>query len=159
MTQEHDPVLGRAIENLRAAPTEPRWVDISSSVLSKIRATTRRTTPLDARFPTAPAEREHDTLRISDAVVTRAIRQALLRAGAIEISSIALYLDESICTGAEVSVTGTYGDDLRSLGSQFADAAVAVLDAVLGPPMPDRSARDIQIHFVDVHENDFPRNP
>jgi hypothetical protein len=144
-----DPVLARAVRSLTDQPTDTSWIDISDSIISKVRASTRRTWPVDADYPTAPTrpERKADTLRISDHVVRTAIRRALAEIHGAEPTAIDLYLDGHICTGAHIDVIGAYGDDLHAVGDALAAIALATLTTLLGHG-------DSLIH-VDVHVHDI----
>jgi hypothetical protein len=151
---ESDPVLDRAVRSLQDRPTDPRWIDISTSIISKVRTTTRRTWPVDAEFltPTTDPERNADTLRISDHVVRTAIRRALVGVHGAEPTAIDLYLDDHRCTGARIDVIGAYGDDLQAVGDELAALALAVLNDLLGPTPRIRTRDDIDVHVNDIHE-------
>jgi hypothetical protein len=150
---EADPVLARAARSLQEAPVDARWVDISDSIVSKVRASTRRTWPIDAEYETRATDfaRSGDTLRISDQVVRTAMRRALAGVHGAQPTAIDLYLDEHRCTGARVDIVGVYGDDLQAVGDELADIALAVLDDVLGAPL---TRADIDVHVNDINERE-----
>ena len=103
---EPDSVLARAATELRDAPQEPNWVDISASILTKVRNTTRRTWPIDGAFPASSAARPTDTLRVSDHIVKTTLRRALADVHGAQPTEIDLDLDDHACTGLFVAVIG-----------------------------------------------------
>lgn len=139
-----DDALARAVREIRSAPEESRWIDISSSIVSMLSETSRRSWPVDATF-TGDAGSD-DTLRIGDRVVRTTLRTALDGVHHCEVSAVHLYLDGHICTGAAVTVTGVYGDDLQAAGTELADTAATALAELLGP-----SSRAIDITIDDIH--------
>lgn len=149
-----DPVLARAASSLKEVPVDPRWIDISDSILSKIRTTTRRTWPVEAEFATTAtaSERQDDTLRVSDHVVRTTLRRALAGVHGAEPTAIDLYLDDHRCTGVHITVVGVYGDDLQAAGDHLAAIALDVLHSVLGPTTPALSRADVDVHVQDVRE-------
>lgn len=147
-----DPVLARAARSLREQPADASWIDISDSIISKIRATTRRTWPVDAEYPTAAtnSEREADTLRVSDHVVRAAIRRALAGVHGAEPTAVDLYLDGHTCTGARIEVVGTYGEDLQAVGDALAAIAASTISELLGPGNAlARGQLDVHVHDID----------
>lgn len=149
MTPDPDSILDRAARELRDASEEPRWVDISSSIISKVRATTRRTWPVDASYPTAPVGREADSLRVSDQVVRRAVLGALTGVHGCQPTDISLYLDDHTCTGISVAVVGAYGSDLQAVGNDLARIAIGVVADTLGVALV-RSVVDVRVDDIDV---------
>jgi hypothetical protein len=147
-----DSVLARAASSLKDQPTDASWIDISDSIISRIRASTRRTWPIDAEYPTAATEPERadDTLRISDHVVRTAIRRALSGVHGAAPTAVDLYLDEHTCTGARIDVVGAYGDDLHAVGDALAAIALATLTDLLGPVHGLTHAQiDVHVHDID----------
>lgn len=149
MTPDPDEILARAARELRDAPSEPRWVDISSSIISKVRATTRRTWPVDGTFPTSPPGREGDSLRISDHVVRTAILRELKGVHGSQPTEISLYLDDHTCTGMSLAVVGAYGSDLQLVGDELARIAIGVVADVLGLQLT-RDDVDVRVDDIDV---------
>ena len=146
-----DPVLARAARSLKEQPVDARWIDISDSIISRVRATTRRTWPVEAEFPTAAtsSDRQADTLRISDHVVRTAVRRALAGVHGAEPTAIDLYLDGHTCTGAHIDVVGVYGDDLQAAGAHLAAIALATLNDLLGL-VPALTRADIDVRVNDI---------
>ena len=152
MTSDNvDPVLARAAHSLRDQPVDGRWIDISDSIISKVRATTRRTWPVSSEYPTAAtdSDRKADTLRISDHVVRTTVRRALAGVHGAEPTAIELYLDGHTCTGALIDIVGVYGDDLQAAGDHLASIALATLNDLLGQVRPLTRA-DIDVHVNDI---------
>ena len=54
--EDLDPVLARAARSLQESSTDARWIDISSSIVSRVRATTRHTWPVEAQFVTPASD-------------------------------------------------------------------------------------------------------
>jgi hypothetical protein len=142
-----DALLARAARELLAHDPEPRWLDISNSVLAKVRSTTRRTWPVDAAFPGEAVVDGSDTLRISDHVVRTTLRRALLGVHGAEPIAVELQLDGHTCIGAAITVAGAYGTDLHAVGRELADLAHSTLTELLGLPIADT---DITVRFEDI---------
>lgn len=149
MTPDPDSILARAAQELRDAPEEPRWVDISSAIISKVRTTTRRTWPVDAEFPTSAPGRDSDTLRISDHVVRTALLRALRGVYESQPTEISLYLDEHRCTGLSIAVVGAYGTELQVVGDELARIAIELVMDVLGVQLT-RADIDVRVDDIDV---------
>jgi hypothetical protein len=149
MTPEPDSVLARAARELREAPEESGWVDISSAILSKVRATTRRTWPIDASFPTAPPGRAGDTLRVSDQVVRTAVLRSLRGVHGSQPTGVELYVDDHTCTGLSLSVVGVYGSELQMVGDELAQIAIGVVRDHLGVDLA-RSDIDVRVDDIEV---------
>ena len=151
---ENDAVLVRAARSLQEVPVDPRWIDISAAIVSRVRATTRRTWPIDAEFSTVSTgvDRQADTIRVSDHVVRTTLRRALAGVHGAEPTEIDLYLDDHRCTGARITIVGVYGDDLQAVGEELADIALAVLDDLLGPVPVPLTRDDIDVHVDDINE-------
>jgi hypothetical protein len=150
---DSDPVLARAARSLRDQSADARWIDISESIISRVRTTTRRTWPVDADFPTAAtqSERKADTLRISDHLVRTTLRRALAGVHGAEPTAIDLYLDGHTCTGVYLDVVGAYGDDLQAVGEELAAIALRALSGLLGP-VRELTRTDIDIHVHDIDD-------
>ncbi|KAA0024732.1 hypothetical protein [Antrihabitans cavernicola] len=143
-----DDAIARAVREIRSAPEESNWIDISSSIISKISKTGRRSWPIDATFTAGAPDRSDDTLRIGDRLVRTALRRAVDGVHRCEVTAVDLYLDDHTCTGASVTVTGIYGDDLRAVGAELARTAAGALDDILGPAA---AGRTIDITIDDIH--------
>lgn len=150
---ESDPVLARAARSLKDKPVDVRWIDISNSIISRVRATSRRTWPVNAEYPTAPVqpERKADTLQVSDQVVRSALRRALAGVHGAEPTAINLYLDDHTCTGAYIDIVGVYGDDLQAVGDELAAIVLSTLSELLGP-VRELSRADIDVHVHDIND-------
>ena len=151
--RDTDPLLARAARSLKDQPVDARWIDISESIISKVRATTRRTWPIDSQFHTTTTqpERTADTLQVSDHVLRTVIRRALTGVQGAEVTAIDLYLDKHTCTGVRVDVIGAYGEDLQAVGDMLAAIVVTTLDDLLGPAA-DLTRAGVDIHVHDLNE-------
>lgn len=147
---EPDPILARAAATLRAEPQEPNWVDISASIITRVRNTTRRTWPVEAVFPNSPDGRAEDSLRVSDHIVKTTLRSALADVRGTQPTDIDLLLDGHRCVGLVVAVTGVYGDDLQATGSELANIAVDVVSDLLGITL-DRDV--VEVRVTDIEES------
>ena len=145
---EPNAVLARAATELREAPQEPNWVDISSSILAKVRNTTRRTWPIDSAFPAGSAADPRDSLRISDHIVKTTLRRALAGVHGAQPTEIDLDLDDHACTGLFVAVIGVYGDDLQAAGEELASIAIDVVANLLGVTL-GRDAVEIRVDDIE----------
>lgn len=147
MTPDPDSILDRAARGLREEPEEPRWVDISSTIISRVRSTTRRTWPVDAVFATSPEGRSGDSLRVSDHVVRRAVLRALTGVHGCQPTDISLYLDDHVCTGVSIAVVGVYGSDLQAVGNDLARIAIDVIAETFGISL---TRDDIEVRVDDI---------
>ncbi|CCQ14010.1 putative uncharacterized protein [Rhodococcus sp. AW25M09] len=145
---EPDSVLARAAAELRDAPQEPNWVDISSSILTKVRNTTRRTWPIDSAFPGGSGAGPADTLRISDHIVKTTLRRALAGVRGAQPTEIDLDLDGHACIGLSLAVIGVYGDDLQAAGDELAMIAIDVVSDLLAISL-DRDAVDVRVDDIE----------
>lgn len=149
MTPDPDWILDRAARELREQPEEPRWLDISSTIISRVRSTTRRTWPVEAVYPVVREGRSGDSLRVSDQVVRRAILGALTGIHGCQPIDISLYLDDHVCTGASIAVVGVYGSDLQAVGNDLAGIAIGVVSDVLGVALT-RDDIDVSVDDIEV---------
>ncbi|WP_032367712.1 hypothetical protein [Rhodococcoides fascians] len=145
---EPNAVLARAATELREAPQEPNWVDISSSILAKVRNTTRRTWPIDSVFPAGSAADPRDSLRICDHIVKTTLRRALAGVHGAQPTEIDLDLDDHACIGLFVAVIGVYGDDLQAAGEELASIAIDVVADLLGVTL-GRDAVEIRVDDIE----------
>ncbi|WP_032402238.1 hypothetical protein [Rhodococcoides fascians] len=146
---EPDSVLARAATELRDAPQEPNWVDISASIITKVRNTTRRTWPIDSAFPSGSAAGPADSLRVSDHIVKTTLRRALADVHGAQPTEIELDLDDHACIGLFVAVIGVYGDDLQAAGDELAIIAIDTVSDLLGVTL----GRDVvEIRVDDIEE-------
>jgi hypothetical protein len=145
---EPNAVLARAATELREAPQEPNWVDISSSILAKVRNTTRRTWPIDSAFPAGSAADSRDSLRISDHIVKTTLRRALAGVHGAQPTEIDLDLDDHACIGLAIAVIGVYGDDLQAAGDELATIAIDVVANLLGVTL-DRDVVEVRVDDIE----------
>ena len=151
---EPDAVLARAATELRDAPQEPNWVDISSSIIAKVRNTTRRTWPIDSAFPagspfSTDTARSQDSLKISDRIVKTTLRRALAGVHGAQPTEIDLELDDHTCIGLAIAVIGVYGDDLQAAGDELATIAIDTVSDLLGVTL---GREVVEIRVDDIEE-------
>ncbi|MCJ0978821.1 hypothetical protein MTX35_13985 [Rhodococcus sp. ARC_M12] len=146
---EPDMVLARAATELRDAPQEPNWVDISSSIIAKVRNTTRRTWPIDSAFPAGSGAEAGDSLRISDHIVKTTLRRALAGVHGAQPTEIDLHLDDHACIGLFIAVIGVYGDDLQAAGDRLASIAIETVWELLGITL---GREEVEIRVDDIEE-------
>ncbi|MEH6794392.1 MAG: hypothetical protein V7694_09675 [Rhodococcus sp. (in: high G+C Gram-positive bacteria)] len=146
---EPDMVLARAATELRDAPQEPNWVDISSSIIAKVRNTTRRTWPIDSAFPPGSGAGAGDSLRISDHIVKTTLRRALAGVHGAQPTEIDLHLDDHACIGLFIAVIGVYGDDLQAAGDRLASIAIETVWELLGITL---GREEVEIRVDDIEE-------
>lgn len=149
-------VVERAARELRSQPTDPQWIDISSSIISSIRVATRRTWPLDAAYPAGSAARPGDTLQISDQVVKTAAHRALAGTNGAYTTKVDLDVDEHHCNGAHLTVTGIYGDVLPVTGEELARLTASTLTDLLGLPVEPAA---VTVEFDDLDDLDDRGQP
>jgi hypothetical protein len=142
----------RAARELRATPTAPRWIDISTSIISSIRVATRNTWPIDANYPNGSAARAQDTLRISDQILKTALHRTLAGRHGTYPTKVDLEIDDHRCIGAHLIITGRYGDVLPTTGDDIARLAADTLTGMLGLQIPPAS---ITVHFDDITAADL----
>ncbi|MDV7196429.1 hypothetical protein R4172_02485 [Rhodococcus kroppenstedtii] len=137
-----DPILDRAARELRDEET-PSWVTVSAAILETLRRTTRRTTPIDAAFP---SEAAGDTLRIGDHVVRLAVLRAL---GGLpsRVRAVKLDVDGRRLIGASLDIAIPYLQDLDDLVVAIETRVVDALAEVVGVRV---SPSNVRIHVVDV---------
>ncbi len=153
--------LARAARQARDAP-EPGWVQISDAVLAKVRATSRRTTPIAASTsdlpPTGESPREGESTHISDHVIATHLNRAITAAHPCALADVVLSLDGDQFLGASVHVVGAYGADLHALGEQVRGTATTVLRELLGPHHPPLTIEQVHVRVSDITRGDPRRS-
>lgn len=119
LTTEEEDLLARSARLLASEDPEG-FIDVSARVRSTVRATTRRSRPVHATFP-SPSD--DDVLVVREWVLVGLVREAVDELVGVTPTRIAIGLDDDRCTSATVHVTATYG-------AVLADAASAVRAAV-----------------------------
>ncbi len=149
--------LGRATRRLRDAP-EPGWTRISDSVIAKVRATSRRTTPVAASLSDLPRTeapvREGESTHVSDHVIATHLNRAITAAHPCALADVVLSLDGDMFLAASVHVVGEYGADLHVLGEQVRVTAIGVLTDLLGPHHPPLTLEQVDVRVSDITAGD-----
>lgn len=91
-------------------------------MLAKVRATSRRTTPVAASTSDLPrtgeSPREGASTHISDQVIATHLNRAITAAHPCALADVVLSLDGDEFLAATLNVVGAYGADLHVLGEQ-----------------------------------------
>lgn len=145
-----DPLLERAAVELRNED-DPSWLTVSTAILTKLRATARRTRVIDAVFPPDSAldgdESDGDTLRVSDQLVLLEISRAL-REVRCDVRNVELdVVDRHRCAGVHVDIAVFFDDDFSALAALVAERTGAAVETVLGPIL---GLDDITVHIADL---------
>ena len=152
LTPEGDP-LSRAVEAARR--TEPEWVEVSSSVLRKVRASMGPSEPVLVFGPDGLPTHDGSGSRtyLSNRVLKRELRRLLQSQPTHAPERIQLDLVEERLAGVLVRLVAAYGVVLPELGARVRSDVLALLRSLLGPD-PDFSAADVTIEFSDVVDGD-----
>lgn len=149
--------LARAARRLRDAP-EPGWTQISDAVIAKVRATSRRTTPVAASIsdlpPSGESPREGESTHISDQVIATHLNRAITAAHRCALADVVLSLDGDEFLAATLYVVGAYGADLHVLGEQVRVTAIGVLTDLLGPHHPPLTLEQVDVRVSDITARD-----
>ena len=149
--------LARAARRLRDAP-KPGWTQISDAVLAKVRATSRRTTPVAASTSDLPRTGESppggESTHISDQVIATHLNRAITAAHRCALVDVVLSLDGDAFLAATLYVVGAYGADLHVLGEQVRVTAGGVLTDLLGPHHPPLTLEQVDVRVSDITAGD-----
>ena len=138
---EEEDLLARSARALAAEDPEG-FIDLSARVRSTVRATTRRSRPVHATFPsdaggpgaarTDADAAGQDTLVVREWVLVGELRRAVSAFEGVTPTQITVGLDGDRCTGAVVHVSATFGAVLAEAASRVRDTVTATLAEVLG---------------------------
>lgn len=131
LTTAEETILARSARLLAAEDPET-FMDISARVRSTVRATTRRSRPVHAVFPSDPSDTRGDSLIVREWVLVGELRQAVGALEGVVPTQIRIRLDEDACTEVTVHVTATYGAILRDVAGEIRGAVEGCLADVLG---------------------------
>lgn len=144
---ERETHLARAARTLREEP-QPGWIEISGSVLARVRSVTRLTSPL--RMDLTDLDPSAGDAHVSDYVVTSELRRALTGVTGCTPVQITLGLDGEVCREVQVSIAGDFGMDLRALADEAHAGVSAELVTLVGGAAPPPEA--VTVAVVDVIE-------
>lgn len=149
--------LADAGQRLRHA-AEPEWFTISDSVIAKLRATARHTTPVAAStsdlIPAHEPRRDGETTHVSDQVIRTHLNAAVTAAHLCAPADVVLTLAGDVFVAASVHVVGAYGTDLHGLGEQIRHTAITVLTELLGPQHPPLDIDQVDVRISDITHGD-----
>jgi uncharacterized alkaline shock family protein YloU len=152
MALEPDP-LDRAIGAARAETPEG-WVELSQSVLERVRDLTLPGDPVVVRDAAGRLVHDEEGSRtfVSTRVLVRALR-VLLRSEPTHVADgIRLDVEDGVLTGVDLSLVAAYGVDLRALADDVRGHVVAELVALLGPGA--LTPAEVDVSFTDVVDGD-----
>lgn len=147
LTTEEEALLARSARLLASEDPEG-FIDLSARVRSTVRATTRRSRPVHATFP-SPADPD-DVLVVREWVLVGLIREAVDRLVGVTPTQIHVGLDGDRCISATVHVTATYGAVLADAASAVRAAVGRTLVDALGADALPASGVPVEITVDDV---------
>jgi hypothetical protein len=152
LTPDRDP-LTRAVEAARR--TEPEWVEVSTSILDKVRAAMGPSEPLIVFSP--DGEPLHDEAGshtyLSSRVLRHELRRLLQSQPTHAPERIELDVEDRRLATIAVRLVAAYGVALPALGDRVREDLVSLLRDLLGPD-PSFSPADVVIEFTDVVDGD-----
>ncbi len=139
LTVEDEELLARSARLLAREDPEA-FIDVSARVRSTVRATTRRSRPVHARYPDdpVPGPDEEDVLVVREWVLVGRLREAVAALEAVTPTQIRVRLDEDRCAGVAVHVTVAYGAVVAERAAAVRETVRGTLERVLGvAALPD----------------------
>lgn len=133
----------------------PEWVEVSKSVISRVRSVVRPAATATAFAADGAAEHgdRGSTLHVSERVLTPRLR-SVIDTSTRATDSIDVTVTGDRCSAIRIGLVCVYGSDLQAEGTEVRAAVAEVLTDILGPdPLFDPS-RDVEIQIVDVVEGD-----
>lgn len=151
-------LLARAIEQARREPFEETpqgWVELSDSIMRKVRTVVRPGVPLLVHAPDGGVQQDERGSRtfLSARVVLDELRRVLQAEPTHAPDRIDLDIDDSRLRGVEVDLVATYGVPLLPLADRVRTEVLSVLHELLGPD-PDLGPASVSVEFVDVVPGD-----
>lgn len=135
LSTDEEALLARSARLLASEDPEA-FIDVSARVRSTVRATTRRSRPVHATFPSPTPD--DDVLVVREWVLVGVLREAVSALVGVTPTQIRVGLEEDRCTSVAVHVTATYGavlaDAASAVRSTVARAVVDTLGADALPP-------------------------
>lgn len=143
--------LARAGRALQAEP-ETGWAGVSATVVAAVRATARRSWPVEADVHDLPSEagRPGDRVLVSDHVLRAELSRAVGTAEACAVEDVVVRLDRRRLVGVDVVVVARYGLDLHALAGRVRAVVLGVLGELLGASVPRQVTDAVQVHVGDV---------
>lgn len=146
--------LDRALQAAREETPEG-WVEISQSVMSRVRALISPSKPVLTFTEGGDETRDSDGSRtyVSSRVVVAVLRRLLQGSTTHAPDRIDLDVDDARLVGVRVAVVGTYGIDLRALAATMHAEILEQLHELLGPD-PAWGPSLLEIEITDVVAGD-----
>ncbi|KRF00805.1 hypothetical protein ASG88_10255 [Nocardioides sp. Soil777] len=126
------------------------WIELSGSIMSRVRATVAPSEPILAFGHDGATERDDAGSRtwVSARILTTALRRAL-REPTLAPEAIDLVIEDERLRRVEVTLVCSYGIDLRAQAEVARDEVHAVVLGILGPD-PEFTRGSIDIVVSDV---------
>ncbi|MCL8252484.1 hypothetical protein AERO_13920 [Aeromicrobium fastidiosum] len=151
--QTPDP-LERATIALRDE-TETGWVEVSQSVMDRVRTLVTPASAVISFTDDGRAERgaRGSVVRVSGRILAPRLRDAVDTPDRAA-DSVDIEVDDDRCTAIRIALVCRYGLDLQAEGRAARTAAAAVVRELLGHDPDFDPERDIAIDVVDVVDGD-----
>lgn len=149
LTTAEENILARSARLLAAEDPET-FMDISARVRSTVRATTRRSRPVHAVFPSDPQDARGDSLVVREWVLVGELRQAVGALDGVVPTQIRVRLEADACSEVTVHVTASYGAVLRDVATEIREAVEECLVDVLGVEALPGGRAPVDITIDDV---------
>lgn len=151
----NDNLFGGGIDRPLPSIPEPGWDRIADAVISAVRATARRSRPIDLLDPGATrtdtggdAPTVRHPFAVSDLAVRARVSQAVRSDDAVASSVVRAVVVGRRLTGIRVELSTWHGYEVRSLVRRIRTAAIGVVDDVIGVGAID--PRGVEIVVTEV---------
>lgn len=145
----------RALRQDEEEAQEPRWLELSESIMTRVRGISWPAARVLASDPEGRSDRDTQGSRtyVSSRVVRDALRRALTTSQ-VEPKDIDLRVVDDHLQRLDLELVATYAQDLQEVGHWARGEALRVLDEQLGP-LPDLDPdADVSITITDLHDDD-----
>lgn len=163
LTTEEENLLARSARAIAAEDPEG-FIDLSARVRSTVRATTRRSRPVHATFPSAAGgattargtetgadtDTGAGTLVVREWVLVGELRRAVAAIDGVTPTRITVTLDGDTCTGALVHVTATFGAILAEAATRVRRVTLETLETTLGADALELGELPVDVVVDDV---------
>jgi uncharacterized alkaline shock family protein YloU len=153
-------VLARATAAAREeepfASTPQGWVEISDSIMTRVRGLKRPGEPLRVWAPGSTDGSPDDrgsTTYLSSRIVVDELRRLLTRDDTHAPERIDLQVEGKRLLGVELALVASYGVPLRQLADQVRADVLDALHSLLGPD-PALDASSVGVGFTDLVDGD-----
>jgi len=145
--------LDRALRAARGAEQQPTgWIELSESIMSRVRGLVTPTDPILVFPGTEPGTRETEgSTFVSARIVIAALRRLLQGTPTHAPKVIDLDIDDALLTGVELKLVASYGIDLITLAARIREQVLAEVADLIGRGL---AADAVTIEIVDVTEGD-----